>query len=361
MYTVKFGRSVTAALVSSLLCCSAFAQHYVQNNLVSNVSGVAATMDSNLRNPWGLSRSSSSPWWVSDNHTGLSTLYDGAGATLPLVVTIPPAVKGQTGSPTGTIYNGTLDFLLAPGLQAVFLFCTEDGTISGWNSKVVPDSAVIKWNPGDGSSYKGMTSAVVRGQKYLYAANFAKGRIDVFDTEFAPVALRDGQFGDPDLPFGFSPYNVQLIGENLYVAYAQPQSSGGDANVGPGLGVVDVFSTSGKLLLRLEDGDHMNEPWGMALAPGDFGRFSHDILVGQFGSGQIAAFNPVTGSFEGLMVDIAGLPVYIPGLWGLSFGNNGKAGSGSVLYFAAGINDENDGLIGTLTPLPADLVAGNGQ
>lgn len=361
MFAVKLGPTVQAALVSSLLCCSAFAQHYLQKNLVSNVSGMAVTTDSNLRNPWGLSRSSGSPWWTSDNHTGLSTLYDGAGVTAPLVVTIPPAVQGQTGSPTGTIYNGSSDFLLDTALPAVFLFCTEDGTISGWNSKVQPTSAVIKWNPGDGSSYKGMTSAVVRGLRYLYAANFAKGRIDVLDSQFKPVPLREGQFSDDDLPFGFSPYNVQLIGENLYVAYAQPQSSGGDANAGEGLGVVDVFSTSGKLLLRLEDGPHMNEPWGMALAPGDFGRFSHDILVGQFGSGQIAAFNAVTGSFEGILVDVASLPISIPGLWGLSFGNNGKAGSGNVLYFAAGMNDEADGLIGTLTPASGDLVAGNDQ
>ena len=361
MFSTKLSRAVPAAFVLCLSCCSLFAQHYVQKNLVSNVPGLAATTDPSLVNPWGLSRSSGSPWWISDNGTGLSTLYDGTGTTIPLVVTIPAAVQGQTGNPTGTIYNGSPDFALSPGLPAVFLFCTEDGTISGWNSKVQPTSAVIMVNTKDGSSYKGMTSAFVRGQHYLYAANFTKGRIDVFDSQFKPARLREEQFSDEDLPSGFSPYNIQLIGENLYVVYAQPQSSGHDANAGPGLGMVIVFSKTGKKLMRLQGGDHMNEPWGVTLAPSDFGRFSHDILVGQFGSGQIAAFNSVTGAFEGLLVDEAGKPIVIPGLWGLSFGNNGRAGAGNVLYFAAGINDEADGLFGTLTPVAAEQIAGNDQ
>lgn len=382
MFPVKLSRAVPALFVSSFLCCSVFAQHYVQKNLVSDIAAMASTKDSNLVNPWGISRSSGSPWWVSDNGTGLSTLYDGTGAVKALVVTIPAAVKGQTGSPTGTIYNGSPDFVLQAGSPAVFLFCTEDGTISGWSPKVNPTSAVIMVNAKDGSSYKGLASAMVGGKRYLYAANFTKGRIDIFDTNFKRVSLKgdkgdmggkwdkgdkgekeDGeeQFSDDHLPQGFSPYNVQVIGENLYVAYAQRQASGKDANSGPGLGFVDVYTTSGNLVSRLKGGEHMNQPWGITLAPSDFGRFSHDILVGQFGSGQIAAFNAVSGAFEGLLVDATGKSIVIPGLWGLSFGNNVGAGSSTALFFAAGINDEANGLFGMLTPDPTELTAGNGQ
>jgi uncharacterized protein (TIGR03118 family) len=308
-----------------------------------------------------MSRSSGSPWWVSDNHSGKSTLYNATGAAQALVVTIPAQENGATGSPSGTIYDGSGSFPIAAGAPALFLFCTEDGTIQGWNPNVNKTSSLIEWYTGDGSSYKGMTQAVVEGRHYLYVANFTKARIDVFGTNFQPITLPDGRFEDDDLPFGFAPFNVQLIGDNLYVAYALPDSEGGDSQFGAGLGVVDVFTTSGKLLHRLEDGMYMNSPWALTQAPGDFGIYSHDILVGMFGSGNIVAFDPVTGKFDGYLMDPSGNPLAIDGLWALSFGNNGSAGSSTVLYYTAGPNGEADGVLGTLTPVATDLVQGNDQ
>lgn len=358
----KSSRLASVVIVPLLSCGLAQAQHYTQTNLTSSVLGAAALQDPDLKNPWGLSRSSGSPWWVADADSGLSTLYDGTGKKQGLVVTVPAAQPSKIGSPAGTIFNGSAtDFLLGTGAPAKFLFSTLDGTISGWNPSVQATTAVVKWNPGDGSSYPGLTSAVVEGKRYLYAANWGKGRIDVFDTAFKPVTVRVGQFEDDDLPFGFSPYNIQLIGENLYVAYAELNPSNGFSVRGNGLGVVDVFSVNGKLLYRLEDGEYMNAPWALVMAPSDFGRFSHDILVGQFGSGNIVAFNAITGDFEGYLEDANGEKIVIPGLWALSPGNNASAGSSTLLYFTALMNFSGDGLFGTLAPVATDQVSGNDQ
>lgn len=375
-----------------------FGQHYTQTDLVSNVSGVAPVTDDNLVNPWGLSRTSSSAWWVSDNLKGVSTLYNGAGKINPLVVTIPPAdptnKSTPIGSPTGTIANSSqTDFLLTGGLPANFLFCTVDGSIAGWNPNVAigqggsaPSThAVTVARTKDGSSYTGMTSAFIDGKRYLYLANFTKGRVDVYDNQFQRVHLgkdRDdnrGRFDDEDnsfvdnrLPRNFVPFNVQAIGNDIVVTYVLHQEGSQFETDGPGLGYVDIYSSKGELLQRLEHGDWLNAPWGVALAPLDFGRFSHDLLIGQFAgasnsesSGFIAAYDFATGKFDGLLEDASGKPIAINGLWAITPGNvspgnyDSSKSPAAELYFTAVPN--GGGLFGYLTAVPTDLVKGNDQ
>jgi uncharacterized protein (TIGR03118 family) len=367
----RFFRQVTVwAVVLMALCAGSFAQdstqQYKQTNLVSNQLDVATNQDTDLVNAWGMSRSSGSPWWLSDNGTGLSTLYDGSGNKQGLVVTIPTGdpTLSPTGTPTGTIYNGSsVDFLLAAGKPAVFLFATEDGTISGWNPGVNATNAVIEVNEMSKSVFKGMAVAQVNygatSTTYLYVADFRKGHIRVYDTSFHHVPMFEESFDDDWIPEGFAPFNIYNIGGNLYVAFAEQDSAKHDEVDGPGLGYVDVFSPSGRLLQRLEHGPWFNSPWGLTLASSDFGLFSHDVLVGQFGSGEILAFDPVTGRYKGKLLDTSNQPITIDGLWGLSFGNGGKAGAATALYFTAGPNGESNGLFGTITPVQA--IQGNDQ
>jgi uncharacterized protein (TIGR03118 family) len=350
----RFCANTVWALLISATC---LAQHYTQTNLVSNTAGIAPVTDPQLINPWGLSRGSGSPWWVSDEATGFSTLYNGSGAKQSLIVTIPPAdptnKKTPTGTPTGTIFNGSsTDFLLAPGEPASFIFSTIDGTIVGWNPTVgvtpgaAPPSthAVTVVKTTDGSSYTGLTSAFIDGKVNLFAANFTKGRVDVYDNAFHVVTLskehfdqdssvQNGHFSenpfvDEQLPPHYVPFNVQAIGNDIVVTYALHEEGSQFETDGPGLGFVDIFSSTGRLLQRLEHGDWLNAPWGVALAPLDFGRFSHDLLIGQFAgggdtqsSGYVAAYDLVTGTFDGLLQDASGKPLAINGIWALSPGN----------------------------------------
>ena len=389
----------TAASLALSVGSFANAQNYTQVNLVANTSGVAPVTDPHLVNPWGISRASGSPWWISDNGTGLSTLYNGAGAINPLVVTIPKADPTSktfpTGTPTGTIANGSpTDFLLAPGAPAAFLFSTIDGTISGWNptvgvangAKPPSTNAVVEVKTTDGSSYTGLTSATINGKLYLYAANFNKGTVDVYDNAFHKVTLGANQDADRDqdtdkpfvderLPRNFVPFNVQAIGNDIVVTFALHQEGNQLETDGPGLGYVDIFSSDGQLLRRLEHGDSLNAPWGVALAPLDFGTFSHALLIGQFagggtseGSGTIAAYDFATGKFIGLVQDPTGKPLAINGLWAISPANSASTGSydpagspASELYFAAGPDRGKGGLFGYLKPVSTELTVGNDQ
>jgi uncharacterized protein (TIGR03118 family) len=330
------------------------AQQYLQTNLVADQSGVAAATDPNLVNPWGLARSSTSPWWAADNGTGLSTLYDGTGAAKSLVVTIPTgdASQSSTGTPSGTVYNGGTGFVLPDGKPAVFMFVTEDGTISGWNSGT---SAVITVNTKSASVFKGAALATLpipfgSQSTFLYVADFRKGQVQVYDTSFHHIQGIEDFFRDERLPRGYAPFNIQNIGGELYVAFARQDAQKHDEVDGAGF-----------LLRRMEHGPWLNGPWGLAMASGDFGIYSHDLLVGQFGSGNIAVYDPVTGAFKDLLRDSKNNPIAISGLWGLSFGSGTPTGSGAAntLYFAAGSDGEQHGLFGTLTPLENTL--GNGQ
>jgi uncharacterized protein (TIGR03118 family) len=397
---LRFAGSTALTLIMGAGC---FGQHYTQTNLVSNASGIAPVTDPQLINSWGISRGSGSPWWVSDKATGFSTLYNGAGAKQSLVVTIPPAdptnKKSPTGTPTGTIFNGSqTDFLLAPGKPATFLFSTIDGTIAAWNATVAiaqgeaPPSthAVTVARTTDGSSYTGLTSAFINGKPFLYAANFNKGRVDVYDHAFHVVQLSkqhfnenssdseghssENPFVDERLPRGYVPFNVQAIGNDIVVTYALHEEGSQFETDGPGLGFVDIYSSTGDLLVRLEHGDWLNAPWGVALAPLDFGRFSHDLLIGQFAgggdtesSGFIAAYDLTTGKFDGLLQDASGRSLAINGVWALSPGNvspnnnDAAAAPATEVYFTAGPNHGSGGLLGYLTAVSAELTEGNDQ
>lgn len=359
-------RLSVVGLAAAALAIPAAAQHYLKTNLTADQAGVAANTDTNLVNPWGLSRNSTSPWWVSDNGTGLSTLYDGTGAAKSLVVTIPtgdPSVS-STGTPTGTLFNSTTGFEVAPGMPAAFLFVTEDGTISGWNPKVNPTSAVIVVPTKGASVFKGAAFASIdvpfAGQStFLYVADFRQGRVQVYDSSFHREWLMEDAFRDEDFPHGYAPFNIQNIGGELYVAFAKQDSQKHDEVDGAGLGYVEVFTPLGRRLRRLEHGPWFNAPWGIALASGDFGIYSHDLLVGQFGSGNIAVFDPVTGRFKDMLRDASNNPIWIDGLWALSFGSDGGSGPATSLYFSAGSDGEQHGLFGTVTPVENTL--GNAQ
>jgi len=393
-----------AAVISLALATApaVFAQHYTQVNLVSNTSGVAPVTDPNLVNPWGLSRTSGSPWWTSDNGAGLATLYSGAGTVIPLVVTIPVSDPNSktfpAGTPTGTIANGSAtDFVLGPNAPALFLFSTIDGTISGWNPTVgiarggAPPSthAVIEVKTKDGSSYTGLTAAKINGKTYLYAANFTRGRVDVWDNAFHKITLKldgdrhdhdndsddDRPFTDNHLPRNYVPFNVEAIGNDIVVTFVLHHEGDPLETDGAGLGYVDIFSSEGKLLRRLEHGPWLNAPWGVALAPLDFGTFSHDLLIGQFAGGEttgyggtIAAYDLATGEFRGLVKDSTNKTLSIAGLWSLSPGNPASANSydpaaapGGALYFTAGPDHGTGGLFGYLKPVSTELTEGNRQ
>jgi uncharacterized protein (TIGR03118 family) len=356
----------------------ASAQHYIQTDLVSNTGGTPA--DPNLRNAWGLVHSPTSPWWVSNNATGTSTLINASTTpvTIPSLIVTIPAPPGQSGNgtPTGIVFNGSsTDFLLAPTKPALFIWVTEDGTVAGWNPGVNATQAIIKADnskkptPAAGAVYKGVTIAVIDGQRYLLAANFRSGHIDVFDSSFTQVSLdkhagddddhgsQDDQhpFEDERIPRGFAPFNIVSLGANVVVTYAKQDDASHDDVPGAGLGRVVVYSLSGKVVGRTENGPWLNSPWGVTLAPADFGVFSHALLVGNFGDGTIAAFNAVTGRFLGNVLKADGSKLSISGLWGLSFGNGGSSGPGNTLFFTAGPNGESDGLFGSLTPIAAEL------
>jgi uncharacterized protein (TIGR03118 family) len=347
------------ALLLSLLAGSALAQHYTETDLTANRSGISAApnTDPNLVNPWGLSRSSGSPWWVSDNGTGLSTLYDLAGVPQSLVVTIPPP-KGQNGTaaPTGTVYNYTTSFEAEPGAPSIFLFVTEDGTISGWNPNVNQTNAVLRVDHNQqGAVYKGCALASLPGGPRLYVSNFASGQVEVYDGKFHQLKTGPGDFTDSKLPIHYAPFGIQNVGGNIVVTFAQRSPGSLDENHGPGLGYVDVFDTNGNLLLRLQHGSYLNAPWGIASSAADFGVFSHRLLVGNFGDGSINVFNAVSGKHEGKLLNADGSPVSINGLWAISFaGGNTKSGAANALYFTAGLNDEADGLFGNIVPVSTE-------
>jgi uncharacterized protein (TIGR03118 family) len=327
------------------------AQHYTVTALTADNSSTspAPNIDPNLVNPWGMSRSSGSPWWISDNGTSLSTLYDLTGAPKSLVVSIPAPDGQPGGTPTGTVFNYTGQFEVAAGASAIFLFATEDGTISGWNPNANGTNAIIKVNRAGNAVYKGLALATTSSGPRLYASNFMAGTVDVFDGHFNALHVTGG-FADANLPANYAPFGIQNVGGNIVVTFAHRKPGSLDEDHGAGLGYVDVFDVSGKLLLRLQHGPYLNAPWGIAEAPGDFGPFSHRLLIGNFGDGWIHAFNAVSGKLEGTMLDPTGAPIAIGGLWGLSFGgDNTTSGPANELFFTAGANDEADGIYGSIT------------
>jgi uncharacterized protein (TIGR03118 family) len=341
---------------------------YVRTDLVSNTQNLVQPADPSLQNAWGVANAPGGPLWVSDNNSGLSTLYDGNGMKVGLTVTIPlpPSRKAPPpAAPTGIIWNPTSGFRITVGqtiVPAIFIFDTEDGTLVAWNPAVDPivagqsTASLVVDRSGAGAVYKGLAFGTNKHGNFLFATNFAAGTVEVFDQTFKLVTL-DGNFGDPDIPAGFAPFGIANVDNNLYVTYAQQNAQKNDIVSGPGLGFVDVFTTDGVLIKRFASRGVLNAPWGVARATADFGRFSGDILIGNFGdqgnfAGWINAFSGGNDNdFRGPLRDANGKPLSIDGLWSIVFGTflNSDA---DTLYFTAGPRQQLDGLFGKIVAQP---------
>lgn len=323
----------------------AIADGFVQTNLVSNRSGVAQVTDPGLVNAWGLAYSATGPFWVANNGTGTATVYnvaalDDSTSKSSLTVAIP-----GDGSVTGQVFNAGTGF---NGDR--FLFVNEDGTISGWRSALGSSAETLATGL-PSNVYKGAAVSTIGGHDYLYAANFRSGSVDVLKGDFGAANLT-GNFTDPNLPASFAPFNIQNLGGTLYVTYGKQDANGFDALTGAGLGIVDAFDLQGNLIGRIASQGTLNAPWGLAIAPGSFGAFAGDLLVGNFGDGRINAFDPVTHALVGQLKDGNGGVISIDGLWGLTPGNGDNGGSIDRVYFSAGPNGEADGLFGSLAMVP---------
>jgi uncharacterized protein (TIGR03118 family) len=355
---------------------------YLVTRLTSDITGAAVNLDGVLENAWGVAFSpAGSPFWISDNASGCSTLYDGAGVITPLQVKIPlpggviapascthvdpsnpPAVTPA--APTGLVWNPSSRFLV-PGTktQAAFIWSTEDGTISAWAGGLTPPNAAVlaadnSANPsaGAGAVYKALVFAVNAKGPFLFATNFRAGTIDVFAPTGAGgtyvLTTTDGGFADPDIPAGYAPFGMQLIDGDLFVTYAKQNAQKHDDVAGAGNGFVDVFDTDGHLLRRFASHGALNSPWAVTPASFNFGRFHGAILIGNFGDGRINAYDR-SGRFLDTLQDANGEPIVIDGLWTVTQGG-GLHSSPDTMFFTAGPNHETDGLFGTITPVPQE-------
>jgi len=315
---------------------------FYQTNLVSDVPGLANQTDANLRNPWGVAFSPTSPFWISNQGSGTSTLYDGAGNKIPLTVAIPGS--NPPSGPTGQVFNTTTGFVLSDGKAASFIFDTLNGTIDGWNGGA--GTTAIQTSSTSGAIYTGLALGNSGGSNYLYAAD-STGQIRVFNSSFHATSLA-GNFTDPNAITGYVPFNVQAIGSQLYVTYAELTAQGIAA---PGSnGYIDVFNTDGDFVKRFATGGSLFAPWGVTLAPAGFGSFGNDLLVGNFGDGEILAYDPTTGAYLGTLDGPNGKPIVNDYLWSLDFRTGGANTNPDTLYFTAGINNQADGLFGALSP-----------
>ena len=295
--------------------------------------------DPGLVNAWGIASSATSPFWIASNGAGTSEIYNGAGVKQGLVVSIP-----GDGSVTGVVFNGAAAFN-----NDLFLFASEDGTVSGWRGALGTTAETLQLSD-PGNVYKGLAVETVGGHQYALAANFKTGQIDVMKGDAGAPDLA-GKFIDPGLPAGYAPFNVANINGTIFVTYALQDATGHDDVAGPGNGIVSRFDANGNFLGRVATDGALNSPWGLALAPGGFGDVGGALLVGNFGDGRINAYDPITGMFLETLVDASASPIVIDGLWGLSFGNGASAGSTGTLYFTAGPGGEQHGRFGDITPL----------
>jgi len=335
--------AATLALFAALATTSSAAERnaYVVTNLASNVPGLAANTNANMVNAWGLDASATSPWWVAENGTDVATLHLPSGAPGPLTATVP-------GGPTGLVFNTTASSFAVGGVKAAFLFASEDGVIRGWSPAT--QTQVGADRSGSGAIYKGL--AIGANPDRLYATDFRNARVDVFDGGFDLVRA-PGAFTDPKLPRRYAPFGIQNVGGTIFVTYAKQDAAHEDEVQGHGLGIVDAFDTAGAFLGRVATHGRLNAPWGIAAAPADFGRFSGDLLIGNFGDGEITAFRRDSDGDWGPRGQLRGTDgrrIAIDGLWALQFGR-GAANNGptSTLFFTAGPNDEEDGLFGSLS------------
>jgi uncharacterized protein (TIGR03118 family) len=332
---------------------------YDQTNLVSDGSVPAKTISDSLINPWGISHSPTGPFWISDNGAGVTTIFNGSGDLVKIAgqnaftIAAPPG-QDTPATPTGQVFNtaGSGFDISANGTTApsVFLFATEDGTISGWSPIVDAASSVIAVDNsqgGDGAVYKGLAIGTTDQGTFLYAANFRNGTVDVFDSSFKQV----NSFTDSNLPSGYAPFNVQVLDGKLFVTFAQQDAAKHDDVAGPGHGFVDEFELNGKMLDRVASQGVLNSPWGLDMAPKGFGQFAGDLLVGNFGDGTIDAFDPKTDRFLGQLLGGDGNPLQIGDLWALTNGTGSSGTDPNAVYFTAGLQDEQHGLFGSLSPM----------
>jgi uncharacterized protein (TIGR03118 family) len=350
-----------ASLAASAALAPAMAGDYQQTNLVTDNQAAlaaggyaaAAHVDPNLVNPWGMDRSPTGQWWVSNTGTATSTLYNGSGVPSPLVVTTPQNNCCGPSGPTGQVYNGGSGFVLPTGGASRFIIANLDGSISAWNG--AQGSTAVQVVPGrtggNLAAYTGLAIGSTGGQSYLYAANNITGAIDVFDQSFAAVSLGANAFVDPNGTGGLAAFNAQNLGGKIWVTYAVGGPPSADAPLGSGF--VDEFAADGTFIRRFAEGGDLASPWGLALAPGDFGAFSNDILIGNFTHGDYGYISAYAqdGTFQGLLGS-GGTPLAIDGLWALEFGNDAAAGPHNALYFAAGIGAEAHGLFGQISAVP---------
>ncbi|MBO0731667.1 MAG: TIGR03118 family protein [Acidimicrobiaceae bacterium] len=333
------------------------ADSFVQTNLISDLSTEGAQIvDPDLLNPWGLAFDPMS-LWVSDNNGNVSTVYGIAPGGLSatpneLTVNIPGgrASTGDGSSPTGQVFNSTSGFVVSSSSgsgPAAFITDSESGQITGWNPAAGLNNAVLEFSSRT-AVYKGLAIATGDQGTFLYAANFHDRSVDVFNSSFQPTQMPGG-FTDPSIPSNYAPFGIQDIHNLIYVSYAQQDASGHDDVPGIGHGFIDVYTPDGFLVQRLAKHGLLNSPWGMAIAPSTFGQFAGKLLVGNFRDGRINVFDPVSGRFMGQVKDTQGKPITIPGLWALTPGTATQGGTGTII-FSAGINDENDGLVGSLNP-----------
>lgn len=333
--------------VLSLLCLAATPSEAAQirlgvTNLVSDVPGVARFTDATLINAWGIASSATGPFWVNSTDNGTSNIYNGGGVSPGLQVTIP-----GDGTATGIAFNSLAGAGSFNG--DVFLFASEDGTVSGWRGSLGATAEVLV-GADEANIYKGLAQAEVDGFSYAYAANFRNGTIDVFKGSGGAPDLT-GSFVDPGLPSGYAPFNVAKVGGVLYVTYALQDADKEEEVTGPGLGIVDKFDLNGKFIERVVTGGPLNAPWGVAVAPSGWGDLANALLIGNFGDGRINAFDS-GGALIGALLDSNGAPIVIDGLWGLRVGNGGNGGASNALYFTAGPEEEEHGLFGLIAPVP---------
>ncbi|HWD99888.1 MAG TPA: TIGR03118 family protein [Bryobacteraceae bacterium] len=355
---------------STLVCAQTQSSNaFLVHKLVSDLPNVADHQDTNLINPWG-NGFGSTPFWVGNNHSGTATLYDGYGVATALVVSIPAAGGANSGGPvTGVIFNSFSSNAAVlnaqSGKPASFLFCSEDGIISGWNSSADATHAlVVVDNSKSGAIYKGCALGGTASAPLLFAANFSNGSVDVFDGKFAPVT-NSKAFVDPAVPAGFAPFNVQIMNGGVYVTFAKQDAQKHDDVAGAGNGYVALFDMSGNLISNLIAQGSLNSPWGMAIAPASFGPFAGALLVGNFGDGKINGFSLPGGASLGALNDTTGSPFAMPGLWSLNFGSGARNEDAGTLYFTAGVgggpnNDpvESHGLLGSIQAAPSFTTTG---
>lgn len=355
-----FHASLICLLIAVLffgLTVAASAQSFTVSNLTADIPGLAANTDPNLIGPVGLSRGIIGKWWVPNSGSATSTLYDGNGVASALIVGLPPVPGSSMPTrATGTVFTGNAGFNITPGNPALFMFVTLDGTILGWNPNVDLFNAVVLTDRHGKASYTGMTTAEIGASHYLYTVNALTANIEIFDTALQNVFFGDDAFQEPDLPDGLVPFNVQNIGKDIFVTYHRATRDDSDG----AQGWVAIFDARGHFLSRLHPHSSLNAPWGVALAPQDYGEFSHLLLVANHGSGQIAAFDSFNGEFVGYMLDPNRNVISIDGLWALGFSDGGIADFTTVMgpynacYFTAGTQMGQHGLFGSLVPVDSD-------